>query len=163
MITLIKRLDGLPLAIMIAGSYMQQTGISPSKYLQLYSQSWTDLQQNSSPHRYYSNGDLVGTWMVSYQEIQRTTPSAAKLLLLLAHYDNQDIWYDLVHQGLQDDGSPSWLLEVATRQVDFFHAMKALLGYSLIQSKQVSDSYSLHPMVQDWCQEYMQDEDVKDR
>ena len=120
MTTLIKRLDGLPLAIMIAGSYMRQTGISSSKYLQLYSQSWTDLQKTSQLHRYYSNGDLVGTWMVSYQEIQRTTPSAAKLLLLLSHYDNQDIWYDLVHQGLQDEDAPSWLLEVATRQVDFF-------------------------------------------
>jgi tetratricopeptide (TPR) repeat protein len=162
MVTLTKRLGGLPLAIVLAGSYMHETGISPSKYLELYHKSWKDLQKYAQPHRYYSNGNLVGTWMISYQEIQKSTPSAAKLLLLLACYDNQDIWYDLINQGIQAQDAPSWLLEVAGCETDFLHAVKALLGFSLIQSRSGSDGYSLHPVVQDWCQGYMLDKKIKD-
>ena len=47
MTTLAKRLDGLPFALVIAGSYMQQTGMSPSKYLELYCQSWGNLQKGA--------------------------------------------------------------------------------------------------------------------
>lgn len=37
------RLDGLPLAIVIAGAYMHETGTSISEYLQYYQKSWHDL------------------------------------------------------------------------------------------------------------------------
>ncbi|OZJ02082.1 hypothetical protein BZG36_05319 [Bifiguratus adelaidae] len=162
-LSLTHRLDGLPLAIVIAGSYMQQTGISPSKYLELYSQSWGDLQKDAQPHRYYSNGNLVATWMISYQELQKKAPYAARLLLLLACCDNQDIWYELIHRGLQNnDDDPPWLYEVASSEIEFSSAMQALLSLSLIQSKPASSSYSLHPVVQDWCQDYMQEEDNED-
>jgi hypothetical protein len=84
----------------IAGSYIRQTGISPSIYLEMYSQSWKDLQKRGQPYQSYSNGNLLGTWMISFAEIRKNNPAAAKLFLLLACYDNQDIWYDLIHQGL---------------------------------------------------------------
>jgi tetratricopeptide (TPR) repeat protein len=140
---------------------MQRTGISPSRYLELYTQSWKDLQQYSRPHQSYSNGSLVGTWMISYQEIQKNYPAAAKLLFLLACYDNQDIWYDLIREGLQGEHRPSWLLEVASHEIDFSHAIQALMSFSLIQAKHSSSSYSLHSVVQDWCIGYMQEEDIK--
>jgi tetratricopeptide (TPR) repeat protein len=162
MVSLTRRLDGLPLAIVIAGSYMQQTGISPSKYLELYSQSWNDLQKGAQPYRYYSNGNLISTWMISYQEIQKNTPSAAKLLLLLACYDNQDIWYDLISQGIRYENEPGWLYEIASTEINFSLATQALLGYSLIQTNQASGSYSLHPVVQDWCQGYTLQENMKE-
>lgn len=128
----------------------------------MYTQSWKDLQQKARCNRFYSNGNLVRTWMMSYQEIQKHNPAAAMLLLLLACYDNQDIWYDLIRQGLRNRHSPSWLLEVATREIEFSHAMQALLGFSLIQAKPALNSYSLHPVVQDWCLGYIQGEDVED-
>jgi hypothetical protein len=104
----------------------------------------------------------MGTWMISYQEIRKNTPAAAKLLLLLACYNNQDIWYDLIYQGLEDENAPSWLFDVASHELDFAHAIQALVGFSLIQAKQASNSYSLHPVVQDWCSGYMQGEDIED-
>jgi tetratricopeptide (TPR) repeat protein len=163
MATLAKRLDGLPLALVIAGSYMRQTGIGPSKYLELYYQSWGNLQKGAQPHRYYSNGNLVGTWMISYLEIEKNTPSAAKLLLLLACYDNQDIWYDLIYQGLQEDNKPGWLYEAVFNEINFSLAIQALMDFSLIQAKPTLSSYSLHPVVQDWCQSYMQEKNDKDK
>ena len=61
--------------------------------------------------------------MISYQEIKKNTPSIAKLLLLLACYDNQDIWYDLIYQGLQDDSKPGWLHEAVKSEIALSHAI----------------------------------------
>ncbi|QKX55329.1 uncharacterized protein TRUGW13939_02421 [Talaromyces rugulosus] len=36
-------LDGLPLAIVIVGAYMHETGTNISEYLQYYQKSWHDL------------------------------------------------------------------------------------------------------------------------
>jgi hypothetical protein len=39
---------------------------------------------------------MVQTWIVTYQEIQKRDPTAAKLLLLLTFFNNQDMWYKLL-------------------------------------------------------------------
>jgi hypothetical protein len=67
---------------------MHQTGTNIKEYLELYRTSWSDLQSQSSPTRHYQQGNMVQTWMVTYQEIQKCDPTAAKLLLLLAFFDN---------------------------------------------------------------------------
>ena len=36
------------------------------------------------------------------------------------------------------------------------------MDFSLIQMKPALSSYSLHPVVQDWCQSYMQEKNNKD-
>ena len=42
---------------------------------------------------------------------------------------------------------------MAASEIDFKRVMKALLGYSLVESHQHTDSYSVHPVVHDWCAE----------
>ncbi|KAL2818898.1 nucleoside phosphorylase domain-containing protein [Aspergillus granulosus] len=91
MAALASLLDGLSLAIVIAGAFMRQTGTSIKEYLELYRTSWVDLQTQSGPTRHYWQGNLVQTWMITYQEIQKRDQVAANLLLLLACFDNQDI------------------------------------------------------------------------
>ncbi|KAJ5546496.1 hypothetical protein N7494_004081 [Penicillium frequentans] len=51
-LALAHRLDGLPLAIVIAAAFMRQTGTSITQYLEFYQESWSDLQSQSSPGRY---------------------------------------------------------------------------------------------------------------
>ncbi|KAL4747812.1 nucleoside phosphorylase domain-containing protein [Aspergillus terricola var. indicus] len=84
-------LDGLSLAIAIAGAFMRQTGTTVKEYLELYRTSWFDLQSQSAPTRQYRQGNIIQTWIITYEEIQKRDPTAAKLLLLLAFFDNQDI------------------------------------------------------------------------
>lgn len=50
-ITLTSRLDGLALAIIIAGAFIRETGTSITEYLQYYKESWYDLQSQSHPGR----------------------------------------------------------------------------------------------------------------
>jgi tetratricopeptide (TPR) repeat protein len=144
---------------------MRETGTSISEYLKSKSESWISLHKEEAarPDAYYSNGDLVTTWLVSYKEIQRKSPSAARLLLLLAYYDNQDIWYDLIHNALKNEREtgPSWLFEVASSRAKFSRAIRFLLHFSFVQSKPYLSSYSLHPVVHDWCRAYIKGKDIE--
>ncbi|KAL4740396.1 hypothetical protein BDV11DRAFT_214403 [Aspergillus similis] len=141
LINLSSLLDGLSLAIVIAGAF----------YLELYRTSWFDLQSQSAPTRQYQQGNIVQTWIITYEEIQKRDPTAAKLLLLLAFFDNQDIWYELIQKGL-DHSNPPRLFETAVSSKLFFKTkLKALVEFLLVEIKQQEGSYTLHPVVQDWC------------
>ncbi|CAG8003001.1 unnamed protein product [Penicillium nalgiovense] len=150
-LALTNRLYGLPLAIVIAGAFMRETGTSITEYLQYYQESWSELQLQSNPGRQYQQGNMLQTWMISYLEIQKRDPSAAELLLLLARFDNRDIWYELVKSGRHSSNVPDWLKKAISSGLEFKIGMKSLIGFSLLESKQQEGSYAMHPVVQDWC------------
>ncbi|KAL2811480.1 hypothetical protein BJX63DRAFT_433329 [Aspergillus granulosus] len=148
---LVNLLDGLSLAIVIAGAFMRQTGTNFKEYLELYQTSWVDLQSQSRPTRHYPQGNMVQTWMITYQEIQKRDPIAAELLLLLACFDNQDIWYELVQCGLNCSNPPPWFQIAVSSKLVFKEKAKTLIEFSLLEVKQQEGSYNIHPVVQDWC------------
>lgn len=150
-LALANRLYGLPLAIVLAGAFMRETGTSITEYLQFYQESWSELQLQSDPGRQYQQGNMLQTWMISYLEIQKRDPNSADLLLLLAHFDNRDIWYELVKSGRHSSNVPDWLKKAISSGLEFKIGMKSLIGFSLLESKQQEGSYAMHPVVQDWC------------
>ncbi|KAJ5635765.1 uncharacterized protein N7484_009078 [Penicillium longicatenatum] len=150
-LTLSSRLDGLPLAITIAAAFMRQTGASVTEYLQYYQESWSDLQLQSSAGRQYQQGNMLQTWMISYREIQKRDPNAAQLLLLLARFDNRDIWYELVKGGQCASNIPSWLKKATSSGLAFKTTLRTLIGFSFLETKQQEGSYAMHPVVKDWC------------
>ena len=85
--------------------------------------------------------------MISYERIPQGSPTAAQFL------DHQDLWYELISRGSKGCGAYDWLQEMAQSEIGFKRLMKALLDYSLIESRQHKESYSLHPLVHDWCAE----------
>ncbi|CAI7640791.1 unnamed protein product, partial [Penicillium viridicatum] len=150
-LALANRLYGLPLAIVLAGAFMRETGTNITEYLQFYQESWSELQLQSDPGRQYQQGNMLQTWMISYLEIQKRDPNSADLLLLLAHFDNRDIWYELVKSGRHSSNVPDWLKKAISSGLEFKIGMKSLIGFSLLESKQQEGSYAMHPVVQDWC------------
>ncbi|OQD86643.1 hypothetical protein PENANT_c007G05014 [Penicillium antarcticum] len=150
-LTLASRLDGLPLAIVIAGSYIRKTGTSVTRYLQLYQESWSSLQSQSRSGPQYQHGNMLQTWLISYREIQKRDSKAAQLLLLLAHFDNQDTWYELIQSGCEGSDVPLWLYESAATFLAFSIRVSILIEFSLLEVKQQKESYTMHPVVQDWC------------
>ena len=88
---LAKRLDGLPLALATAGTYIQRTGFTFERYLQEYEARW-----NIDPHRptklqEYRDRTLNTTWDLLYTHLTTEYPDAAKLLIVLAYFDNQKL------------------------------------------------------------------------
>ena len=148
---LARRLDGLPLALATAGTYLRQIPDSFRDYLELYANSWDDLDQYSDGLLDYDGRTLYSTWNVSYQQIQCRDPSAAELLRLMAYLGNQDLWYELFRAGA--DTEPSWWSEVVKSKARFNHAMSKLHDYSLVEVR--AGSYSLHACVHDWALEYL--------
>ncbi|KAL2827973.1 hypothetical protein BDW59DRAFT_159931 [Aspergillus cavernicola] len=150
-IALAYRLDGLPLAITIAGAFIRETGISVKEYLQYYDESWYNLQFHSEPGRYYSNGNILHTFMISFREVQKRNSNASQLLRLLAYFSHQDIWYDLLKHGTGIPNAPAWVTQVSANGLAFRTAMKTLVKFSLIETKYVKGSYSMHPVLREWC------------
>ncbi|KAF5861950.1 hypothetical protein ETB97_012273 [Aspergillus alliaceus] len=148
---LTNRLDGLPLAIVIAGAFMRETGTGIKEYLQYYRDSWADLQSQSAATRHYQQGNILETWMISYREVQRRDRMAAALLLFLAYFDNRDIWYELIECGRNYSNIPDWLEMSVKNKLAFKARIKTLLGFSLVETKPQEESYGLHPVVQNWC------------
>ncbi|KAL6235840.1 hypothetical protein BDW75DRAFT_208440 [Aspergillus navahoensis] len=148
---LVEHLDGLPLAITLAGAFIRETGMSFRKYLQYYRESWHTLQSQSSSDRHYEQGNILQTWLVSYQEITKRDPEAAELMLVLAHFDNQDIWFELLQYGAYSPDRPKWYDSVMSDELAFRAKMRLLLGFSFVGAEIQDDSYTMHPVVRDWC------------
>ncbi|KAL8721729.1 MAG: hypothetical protein Q9181_007645 [Wetmoreana brouardii] len=154
---LIQRLGYLPLALVQAGTYMRETKTGCSKYLHLYETSWSRLLAEIPRLCDYENGSIQTTWMIAYNRLRDSEPAAAKLLQLWAYLDRQDIWYELFSRGSAGCRECEWLHNLAQSEIKFKGVMRSLLAYSLIESHQYTESYSIHPVVHDWCAETISD------
>lgn len=92
--------------------------------------------------------------MISYERLCQQNLTAGKLLQLWAYLDHQDVWYELFHRGCDSCSEEfGWLQALAGSEIDFKRIMKNLLANSLIESYRDRESYSMHPVVHDWCVE----------
>lgn len=130
---------------------MRETGISVSEYLRYYQRSWHDLQSDTKPGRYYQQGNILQTWSVSYEEVRKRDPDVAELLLLLAHFDNRDIWYDLLKSGQRSQSHPTWYADILSNSLTFRKRVRILIEFSLLNTDEQRGSYMMHPVVQKWC------------
>ena len=158
---LIKRLGCLPLALVQAGKYMRESGTSCLKYLELYESSWVRLVAEVPQLRDYENGSIQTTWTISYRRVEHANPTAARLLQLWAYLDHQDIWYEMFSRGSRGCQDCRWLQDLGSSEIEFKRTMSALLAYSLVESRQDMESYSVHPVVHDWCAETISDNRVE--
>jgi hypothetical protein len=156
----------LPLAIAQAGAYLQETGISISKYIEFYHQQWDQLMESREPTesliRDYPNRSIWTTWTISYCTIREKDEAAANLLLLWSFLDNNDLWHVLLSEGYQKSNiivadTPQWIKNIATNELEFSQAMGLLRRYSLIENVETLNdqaTYTAHPVVHKWAYHY---------
>ena len=96
------RLGGLPLALATAGAYLHTSNFTFERYLQKYEERWNIDPRRPLQLQEYQDRTLYTTWDLSYTRLESEDPDAAKLLKLLAYFDNQSIWYELLHAGDAD-------------------------------------------------------------
>ena len=49
--------------------------------------------------------------------------------------------------------APEWFCKIVANKISFNGFIQRLLDYSMIKAREGTDSYSMHPVVQDWCHE----------
>ncbi|KAH7377114.1 P-loop containing nucleoside triphosphate hydrolase protein [Plectosphaerella cucumerina] len=133
---LLELLNGLPLALAQAASYLRETVVNIAKYLEIYQHQWDKLMASASgyPLLGYEQGSIGTTWTVSFRQIEATDNHPANLL----HGDSEN-W-------------PEWLRDLAASQVRFLEAVRLLLRYSMIEAPEdAEEGYSMHPVVHKWA------------
>ncbi len=170
---LLRRLDGLPLALAQAAAYVRETGCDIATYVRLYEQQWDDLmgsaESDSRPLLDYHRGSVAMTWSLSLNAIEamntNTSINATNLLRLWAFLGNRDFWHGLLKRAEAnrrkwlekwpkgDFGAdwPSWLCEMVCHEVKFLEAARLLRRYSMIEPHaSIPGSYIMHPVVHRW-------------
>jgi hypothetical protein len=105
---LTERLAGLPLALATAGAYLHRSFFAFERYLQEYEKRWDINPQRPLRLQEYQGRTLYTTWGLSHKRLESDETEAAKILKLLAYFENQSIWYELLRGGLTDD-LPEWM------------------------------------------------------
>jgi tetratricopeptide (TPR) repeat protein len=137
--TLLNKLDGLPLALTLAGTHLQVMSITD--YLELYDDCWESL--HSEEIHDYPRRTIATTWLVSFKHIEAVDKPAATLLKIWGFLDNRDIWYELLGQKIS--------------KLSFFKTMKLLLDHSLIEQAESTSSYGIHSVVHEWIKSHWSD------
>ncbi|KAI1119299.1 kinesin light chain 1 [Nemania sp. NC0429] len=151
---LVEKLDGLPLAIATAGTYLRRVSVDFANYLRLYEESWAKLHMSTPSLGSYQDRTLCSTWQLSYVRIQEQDPLAAHLLRWWAYFDNEDIWFELLQPSGAD--GPAWIYELAN-ELNFNSVMGILHDYGFVEphistSELIrSRGYSIHACVHSWA------------
>ncbi|KAN0083379.1 hypothetical protein V8E54_002467 [Elaphomyces granulatus] len=136
---LLHQLSCLPLAIIQAASYLNQTGISVATYLSLLEREENEMvellsQDFEDEWRYAESKNPVAvTWLISFHQIQRLNCMAADYLSFMSCIDPRDI--------------PLSLLPPDSSQVKQQNALGLLKAYSFITGQADDQTVSLHRLV----------------
>lgn len=138
-IKLLQKLTFLPLAIVQAAAYINETGTTLADYLSLLE----DQEQNvikllseefEEEGRYRDTKNPVATtWLVSFEQIRRRDPLAADFLSFTSCVDPRDI--------------PQSLLPPAASRKKEIDAIGTLSAYSFVSQRSADKSLDLHRLV----------------
>ncbi|MCJ1348337.1 hypothetical protein MMC31_006568, partial [Peltigera leucophlebia] len=152
---LVNLLQGLPLAIDQAGSYIRETGTNALEYMKLYEETWAELmtQQHQFALEEAPASSILTTWTISFNDLQKRSPDAANLLTLWSFLDNQDIWYEqFTPLGSEfTEELPDWFSRCVNNQFEFKKCTRFLIRYSFVTGNIESSSFSVHSVLHRWC------------
>lgn len=136
---LLQLLAYLPLAIAQAAAYINIFEVSLEEYLQLCRHSQEDmmelLQSQYEDDTLYdeSQGAVATTWLISFNQIQKQSPAASKLLLFVMCIEPQAI-------------PKSILPDVGTEQ-ERLKAIGTLKGYGFLKARSEQGMFDMHNLV----------------
>ncbi len=148
--TLLQALDYMPLAITQAAAFISQRTplVTVSKYLHDLKKSDTGrvrlLNKNIIDTRRDGNSSnsVIATWQISFENICKDRPSAARLLSLMSLFDRQGIPKLLLEHYYQESDDSEEAVE------DFDEDIYTLCSYYLIGTNIDGTQFEMHRLVQ---------------
>lgn len=169
---LVKRLDYIPLAISHAASYIASRAgrVTVSQFLsEIEGTDQKTLQAlepslKDSEMQWEKSISVVATLMISFQHIERTNPSAARLLALMSLFDRQKIPERLLVGHYSKDLTPvthrkRWWkryrrksnqkIEIAAPDIcNFDQDHQVLNDFAFVKTEQDGKHFKMHRLVQ---------------
>ena len=139
-------LGGLPLALDQAGAYIEETGCSVGKYLEIYRSEGIALLRKRGM---FANGHpkaVVSTLFLSFEKLQHNNPLAAMLLQLVAFLHPDAIPEEIITGGVSEPGAA--FESIANDPLTFNDLFRELHRFSLIRRNAVDRVLTVHRLVQ---------------
>lgn len=141
---LVRALGGLPLALELAGAFLEQQGIDAAEYLERLQRSGgLPVDDPTSQPPDYAHG-LRGVWSESFRVLAKETPLAADLLHLAAFLAPDDIPRPALVRGAHY--LPAGLGATAADLVGLADLVARPRAFSLVSTS--GDGFSVHRLVQ---------------
>lgn len=137
---LLTELEHLPLAIVQAAAYLKRNKRSLETYLLLLRGAETDMVSLLSREfhdntRYHGVSNAVAkTWLISFDQIQKSDPEAARLLSFMSL--------------IEFTGIPQSMLPRAGSEEQLVNSLGTLSAYALLAKRADSDIFDMHRLVQ---------------
>ncbi len=140
-------MDGLPLALVQAAAFIDETGCSLAYYLRLYATHRKELlvRPSNLMLNYYTK-TVATTWSLSFQHIEQESPSAANLLRVCAFLAPDAIPEELFVRGADElKGIPG---NETLDPFQLYEALAVLRKYSMLNHNNESHMLNIHRLVQ---------------
>jgi len=153
---IVREMDGLPLALVQAGAYVEETGCSLADYLRLYATHRKELLARHSRLLLDYPETVATTWSLSFQQVEQQSPAAADVLSLCAFLAPDAIPEELLMHGAAELGAIPGA--EASNPFKLNEALEVLRRYSLVRRNGSTHMLSIHRLVQIVLKESMDQE-----
>ena len=141
---LAEELGDLPLALAQAAAYVDETGCSLTRYLELFQTHREEVLSRRGVTQQDYPASVAATWQISFRNLEEESPAAVELLNLCAFLAPEAIPLDLLAEGRQH--LPERLSEALASPVATDELKAALRKYSLAEVK--GEDIIVHRLVQ---------------
>lgn len=143
---IVQEMDGLPLALVQAGAYIDETGCSLADYLRLYALHRKELLERPNSLLLDYDETVATTWSLSFQQIEQQSSVAANVLRLCAFLAPDAIPEELLMRGASELSAIPGAEALDALKLD--DALAVLRRYSLVRRNGVTNMLSIHNLVQ---------------
>ena len=143
---IVKEIEGLPLAIVQAGAYIEETGCSLEDYLSIYAANRKELLARPSQLLFEYPGTVATTWALSFEQVKKESTAAADLLCLCAFLAPDAIPEEMLMRSAAELGPI--LGAAAANSFELNEALNVLRRYSLVRRDRSTHMLSIHRLVQ---------------
>ena len=151
---IVKEMDGLPLAIVQAGTYIEETGCSLTDYLDLYATHRKALLARRSKLLLDYPDTVYTTWSLSFRDVERQNSTAADVLRICAFLAPDAIPEEFFTRGAAAPDTPHGAVDAFTLN----EVLEVLRRYSLVRRNSSTHMLTIHRLVQAVLRENMSQE-----
>ena len=148
-----REMDGLPLALVQAGAFIDETGCSLAHYRSLYAMHRKELLARRGNLMLDYDETVATTWSLSFQRIEQESPAAAIVLRVCAFLAADAIPEELLARSITELSAIPGAEGLDALELD--EALAVLRKYSLLRRNSESNMLSMHRLVQAVLKESM--------